>query len=166
MKCYKTVGIVITAMCITMLAGCGNMSNSAALETKNTAVASAQEKKAESEEDGMKLSINGAEYEVVLEQNDTVKDIVKHMPLKLDMVRFAGHEFYSKLSFTPNLAKDRTSKIKAGHVYYWDGWNAFVINYIDSDISPYQVVHIGEIKDKSICNLLATTTNNIQIEVK
>lgn len=51
-------------------------------------------------------------------------------------------------------------------MYYWDGWNAFVINYIDSDIGPYKVVHIGEIKDKSICDILATGTDNIQIEVK
>ena len=54
---------------------------------------------------------------------------------------------------------------QAGHVYYWDGWNAFVINYIDSDISPYKVVHIGEIKDKSVCNILTAGADNIHIEV-
>lgn len=113
----------------------------------------------------MTITLNETEYEVSLDQNETVKDIVSNMPLNLDMVRYADHEFYSELPFTPVFDKDRISEIKAGHVYYWDGWNAFVINYIDSDISPYKVVHIGEIKDKSVCNILTAGADNIQIEV-
>lgn len=175
----KKIKVAVITMCLMLLAGCGDTKNLTSSEigtsvnkvqTKladNNAdnITEASVKKQKSEEDVMKISINGTAYEVELEQNDTVKDIVKHMPLKLDMVRFAGHEFYSKLHFTPVLAKERTSEIKAGHVYYWDGWNAFVINYIDSNITPYQVVHIGEIKDKSICKLLTDALNNIQIEV-
>lgn len=50
-------------------------------------------------------------------------------------------------------------------MYYWDGWNAFVINYIDSDISPYNVVHVGEITDAGISDLLADAEENISIRV-
>ena len=71
----------------------------------------------------MTIKVNGIEYEVSLDQNVTVKDIIEKMPLSLNMVRYAGHEFYSELPFTPAFAQERTSEIKAGHVYYWDGWN-------------------------------------------
>ena len=50
-------------------------------------------------------------------------------------------------------------------MYYWDGWNAFVINYIDSDISPYKVVHIGEITDQSVVDVLTNAEEQITIQV-
>lgn len=53
----------------------------------------------------------------------------------------------------------------AGHVYYWDGWNAFVINYVDYDIAPYKVVHIGEITDAKISSYLQNADENIVIRV-
>lgn len=170
MTWYRKMKIVIAAMCMTilLLSGCGNES---ALETKNEAATDAvntneQNTEPESEEESMTIKVNETEYEVVLDQNETVKNIVENMPLTLDMVRYAGHEFYAELPFTPAFDQERTSEIKAGHVYYWDGWNAFVINYIDCDISPYKVVHIGEMKDKSICDVLADGADHIQIDVK
>lgn len=126
--------IVIAAMCMTifLLSGCGNESsleikNEAATDVENT---DEQNKEPESEEESMTIKVNETEYEVVLDHNETVKNIVENMPLTLDMVRYAGHEFYSELPFTPAFDQEGTSEIKAGHVYYWDGWNAFVINYV------------------------------------
>ena len=114
----------------------------------------------------MKVIINNKEYEVILDENDTTKDILANMPLDLTLQRYAGHEYYSSLSFTPKFDTNRTSNIKAGHIYYWDGWNAFVINYEDYDISPYKVVHIGEIKDKSIVDYLKSADNEINVKVE
>ena len=61
---------------------------------------------------------------------------------------------------------DAGSDIKAGHIYYWDGWNAFVINFEDYDISPYKVVHIGEIKSEDISDILKNSGEIIDIEVR
>lgn len=83
----------------------------------------------------MKITINGTPYEVLLDENVTVADIVGHLPLELEMERYADHEYYAELPFTPAFDEERTSQIKAGHVYYWDGWNALVVNYIDWDIT-------------------------------
>ena len=182
MKYYRKIKAVILMLFLILLTGCGDMKNTfSKSDTSANNVQSqltddnaksmteppvvAEDTLKEGEEDNMTIRLNEIEYEVTLDQNETVKDIVSNMPLNLDVVRYAGHEFYSELPFTPTFDKDRTSEIKAGHVYYWDGWNAFVINYIDSDISPYKVVHIGEVKDKSVCDILATGTDNIQIEV-
>lgn len=113
----------------------------------------------------MNITVDDKVYEVRLDDNKTTRDIVENMPLKLSMVRYAGHEYYSELPFTPEFDSSRTSDIKAGHVYYWDGWNAFVINYEDYDISPYKVVHIGEITDSSISKYLGNAEDTINITV-
>ena len=112
------------------------------------------------------ISIEGKNYSAELENNITIREIVKNLPLSLNMSRYAGHEFYSELSFRPEFAPERTSHILPGHLYYWDGWNAFVINYEDSDISPYKVIHIGRIVEtEEICNFLRTAEENISVKV-
>lgn len=114
----------------------------------------------------MKIQLGNKEYEVKLDDNETTKEIISNMPLNLNMLKYAGHEYYSELPFKPTFDQNRTSQIKAGHIYYWDGWNAFVINYVDYDISPYKVVHIGEISDKSIVDILLNSQDEIKINVK
>lgn len=127
------------------------------------------QQRTESDNKEVKLSMNimmdGTVYEVKLDDNKTTRDIVENMPLELSMVRYAGHEYYSELPFTPEFDSNRTSNIKAGHVYYWDGWNAFVINYEDYDISPYKVVHIGEITDTGVSQYLGSAEDTISISV-
>lgn len=119
----------------------------------------------DSEELTMNITIGDMTYAVRLDDNETTRDIVENMPLEMSMVRYAGHEYYSELSFTPEFDSNRTSNIKAGNVYYWDGWNAFVINYEDYDISPYKVVHIGEITDAGISQYLSNAEDTIKILV-
>lgn len=119
----------------------------------------------EGAEETMKITIGDTEYDVILDENITVTDITSNMPLELELTRYAGHEYYAELPFTPKFASETTSQILAGHVYYWDGWNAFVINYIDSDISPYNVVHVGEIADASISDYLTGADETVHIQV-
>ena len=115
------------------------------------------------------IDLEGKSYTVELEDNVTVNDIVKNLPLSLKLTRFGGHEFYSELAFRPEFASERTSHILAGHLYYWDGWNAFVINYIDWDISPYNVVHLGQVLDESesqeLCRVLRACEDSINAKV-
>lgn len=134
-------------------------------EDSDSNVASSLPTEEDTKEQTMKIAIEGTEYEVLLDDNKTVKDILTNMPLDLSMVRYAGHEYYAELPFTPVFDENRTSEIKAGHVYYWDGWNAFVINYVDYDIAPYKVVHIGEISDASISDFLTNAEEEISIQV-
>ncbi|MBP5212737.1 MAG: hypothetical protein J6Z30_07760 [Pyramidobacter sp.] len=114
----------------------------------------------------IQIAVGGKTYAVRLEDSETARAIAAKLPLALEMKRFGGHEFYASLPFTPPFAARRTSKIKAGGVYYWDGWNAFVINYIDWDISPYEVVHIGDIEDASICAALEAAAEPLAVEVQ
>ncbi len=118
------------------------------------------------EKQSMNFIIAGKKYKAKINDNKTSQDIIKNLPLSLKYVRYAEHEYYAELPFKPVFDKERTSHILAGHIYYWDGWNAFVINYKECDISPYKVVHIGEIEDKSIIKYLETAEKNISVEVK
>lgn len=117
------------------------------------------------EESAMTLTIDGNTYTVHLEDNVTAKEIQDKLPLELSLGRYAGHEYYAELPFTPTFASETTSQIKAGHVYYWDGWNAFVINFIDYDIAPYKVVHVGEITDAAVSEYLNQAGDTVQVTV-
>lgn len=112
------------------------------------------------------INIEDKNFSVELEDNVTIQEIFDKLPLSLNMSRFADHEFYAELPFRPKFAQEKTSHILPGHLYYWDGWNAFVINYEDSDISPYKVVHLGKIIEaEEVCNFLRTADEKISANV-
>ena len=111
------------------------------------------------------IIVDSEEYEVSLIPSDTLADILAMRPLDLELVRYAGHEYYAELPETPEMSEDTTSHSRAGHLYYWDGWNAFVINFEDYDIAPYQVVHLGEITDKEIVEYLRDAGNTINVKL-
>lgn len=116
--------------------------------------------------ENMKLIIGNETYEVKLDNNETVTDIINMLPLELTFKRYDNHEYYSDLEKTPKTTAETTSDLKAGHVYYWGGGNSFVINYIDYDISPYKSVHIGEITDKKVVDILKNSPNNVSVKIE
>jgi len=102
----------------------------------------------------IKLTIEGKEFIASLNDNQTVNDILKMLPIELTLQRYAGHEYFSKLPQKPNI-KDvpMTSKAHAGGIYYYDGWTAFTVLYGDAYIAPYEVVHIGDVQPEIIAHL-------------
>lgn len=140
--------IAVLFLCICMLVGCTSEEKAIKSEdaiTQNAEtndvpemISNAESSISEGDENAMNITINGAVYEIELDKNVTTEDILKNLPLNLTLTRYDEHEYYSELPFTPVFAQERTSNIKAAHVYYWDGWNAFVINFEDMDISPYK----------------------------
>ena len=115
--------------------------------------------------ENMKIQINGTDYVVQTEDNETVADIVAHLPLSMELVRYAGHEYYATLPFTPRESAAQTSKLGVGHVYYWGGGNAFVINFAEYDIAPYHSVHIGRIVDAGAADVLKNASGKVTVTV-
>ena len=116
-----------------------------------------------------KFSVNlgGRKFSFEAEDNVTAREIFDKVPLNLKMMRYAEHEYYSELSFKPDFNSEKTSHIEAGHLYYWDGWNSFVINYEEYDISPYKVVHIGKFDEaEEICALLRDADASVNVTVE
>jgi len=126
--------------------------DTAAQQSKDVTIISS--KKIEKGEKTMKLTLNEHEYNVTLNKNSTTDDILKLLPMNLEMQRYAGHEYYTSLLDTPTIeGVTTTSDIKAGGIYYWDGWNAFVINFEDTNIAPYKVVHVGDVNGDIVSDL-------------
>ena len=115
----------------------------------------------------MKIVLDGTEYQVLTDNNDTVADIVAAAPLRMRMVRYDGHEYYDTLPFTPRVSSPQTSRLLAGHIYYWAGGNSFVINFKDYDIAPYKSVHVGEFQDAAtIADILRDAPDKISITIE
>ena len=50
-----------------------------------------------------------------------------------------------------------TSDAHAGSIYYFEGWNTFTILFGDAHIAPYEVAHIGDVKEDIISFLAAVS---------
>jgi hypothetical protein len=114
----------------------------------------------------MRFVINNKEYKFHLNGNVTASDIAAKLPLKLRAHRKSGHKHYADLPFTPTKASLTATKLNAGHLYYWPGGNAFVVNFKDFDTYPYKEVHIGEITDPSVSEVLQKSGASVSVEIR
>ena len=116
---------------------------------------------------GILLNVDGKVYHADTEENITVQEILERLPLKLDMTRYAGHEYFAELQFRPKSSSEmRTSQLKAGGIYYWNGGNSFVINFKDYNIAPYNSVYLGIVKEvESLCAYLREAGENVSVSV-
>lgn len=115
--------------------------------------------------ENMKIQINNTDYDVVIDDSQIANEIFNELPEEMQLSEFANHEYVGNLDFTPMPPEDQTSILDAGHIYYWAPGNAFVINYAEYDISPYESVHIGEFVDKTVCDILQNSDDVITIHI-
>lgn len=102
----------------------------------------------------LKLTIDKKEYTATLNDNRTVEDIMKMLPMELTLQRYAGHEYYSSLPKKPSIkGVPMTSDAHAGGIYYYDGWSAFTVLFGEAHIAPFEVVHIGDLNEDVITPL-------------
>jgi hypothetical protein len=101
--------------------------------------------KEESMSDKIKITIGSKVFIATLEENDTVKELKKMLPLTLNMNELNGNEKY--FDFSQNLPTN-SSKLKtihSGDLMIW-GSNTLVLFYKTSP-SPYSYTKIGHIDD-------------------
>ena len=115
----------------------------------------------------IKFTVDGKAYTVTLQNNRTVEDILKMLPLEFTLQRYAGHEYYASLPKKPSITDaPMTSDAHAGGIYYYDGWSAFTVLFGDAHIAPYEVVHLGDVNEDVITPLAAAgATVEAKIEV-
>lgn len=95
----------------------------------------------------VKIDIKNQTFPFELQDNPTANDFVKKLPLQLRLVRSLNNEFTCTLQ-EPLVddSEGATSRARSGSVYYFSLWNAFVLVLRSVNLSPYRVVHIGDIK--------------------
>ena len=91
----------------------------------------------------MNAIIDGKEYTIDLEDNDTVKDFVSILPKEFTMSELNGNEYYVYMDTSLKSNPERVEKIYAGDVMLYED-NCIVIFYKSFD-TKYKYTKIGHI---------------------
>lgn len=97
------------------------------------------------EEIKMNMTINNQKVNLVLENNDTVKELGKHLPINTQMHELNNNEKYVYLDFNLPTNSITPEKIEVGDVYLYED-NCLVIFYQDF-FTNYSYTKIGHITD-------------------
>ena len=111
-------------------------------ETTNTKEETTNTKEENNMSD-VKIFINDKEYSINLENNETVKELIKLLPLDITMSELNGNEKYIYLDTTLPTNSSNPKIINAGDVMLY-GNNCLVIFYKSFDTS-YSYTKIGHI---------------------
>lgn len=95
----------------------------------------------------VQIGIKNQVFPLELKDNKTALDFLQKLPLHIRLVRSLNNEFTCTLQ-EPLVddSEGATCRIRTGSVYYFSLWNAFVLVLKNVNLSPYSVVHIGDIK--------------------
>ncbi len=95
----------------------------------------------------VQIRIKNSVFPLELQDNPTALDFCGKLPLQVRLVRSLNNEFTCTLQdpLVDNI-DGATSRLQEGAVYYFSLWNAFVVVLRNVNISPYSVVHIGDIR--------------------
>ncbi len=137
----RIIYIFIVIFCLFMSFGCDKSNN---IENNSSEVI-----------DTMKVIIDGKEYIVNLEDNETVNQLIKMLPLELNMNELNGNEKYVYLDKTLPTNSFNPRKINAGDLMLF-GNNCLVIFYksFDTSYSYTKIGHIDNIPDIGNGNIL------------
>ena len=94
------------------------------------------------------ISINNREYSVDLEDNDTVKELLKLLPINMNMTDLNNNEKYIYLDNTFTTNSFNPKRIEKGDIYLY-GNNCLVIFYksFDTNYSYTKIGHINNLED-------------------
>ena len=107
---------------------------------------------------GMYVEIENQKYEITLEDNDTVTEFKKLLPLELSLSELNGNEKYFYLDATLPIREEEVKEIKAGDVMLY-GDNCLVIFY-QSFSTVYSYTKIGHID-----NLPTLDKNTLNVKI-
>lgn len=110
----------------------------------------------------LNISINGTDYAVTVEDNETVREFVKKLPMEITMEELNGNEkyYYLDSSLPNNPAK--IGKINAGDLMLYGG-NCLVLFY-DSFDSSYSYTKIGHVDNPSSLKQIVGT-DSIKVSI-
>ena len=129
---------LLVIVSLLMIVGC-NSKNNKSSEKDNNIIENDSSEVISS----MKVTINGKQYVVQLEDNETVKSFINILPQELNMSELNGNEKYIYLDITLPTNSSNPKHINSGDVMLY-GNNCLVIFYKSFDTS-YSYTKIGHI---------------------
>ena len=124
--------ILILIICLILLSSCGTKNNKQTETIINKGEISM-----------IKVTINGKEYNMNIDDNETTKELIKQLPLEVKMNELNGNEKYVYLDTSFPINEIKPKHINKGDVYLY-GNNCIVIFYESFD-TPYSYTLIGHI---------------------
>ena len=114
----------------------------------------------------MKVTINGQEYHVKVNNDPMVAQILAMCPMTLEVSRSGDHEYYGRL---PQKADDsnshQTSEAHKNELMYFGGWNCLSLLFEDVNVAPYKLVKLGEFEE-DITDLLKSSLAEITVRIE
>ena len=131
-----------------MFSGCGAYEDALPTNKGSSITATATEFKEQTVKESepiMNISVGDKEFQITLENNDTVTALKEFLPMTLDMSELNSNEKYYYLNSKLPSAPEKVGRITAGDIMLY-GDNCLVVFYKSFDTS-YTYTKIGHIKD-------------------
>ena len=143
----KIVYSLLIVICLFMVVGCNSKKDEPNNQNNSTNQQESNNKSNNSNEviKSVKAIINGKEYVINLEDNETANSFANLLPQELNMSELNGNEKYIYLDTTLPTNSSNPKRINAGDVMLY-GDNCLVIFYKSFDTS-YSYTRIGHIDD-------------------
>ena len=155
----KIVYSLLIVICLFIAVGCNSKKDETNNQNNSTNQQESNNKSSSSNEviKSVKAIINGKEYVINLEDNETAKSFANLLPQELNMSELNGNEKYIYLDTTLPTNSSNPKRINAGDVMLY-GNNCLVIFYKSFDTS-YSYTRIGHID-----NLPNLGNNNVLVK--
>jgi hypothetical protein len=143
----KIVYSLLIVICLFIAVGCNSKKDETNNQNNSTNQQESNNKSNNSNEviKSVKAIINGKEYVINLEDNETANSFANLLPQELNMSELNGNEKYIYLDTTLPTNSSNPKRINAGDVMLY-GNNCLVIFYKSFDTS-YSYTRIGHIDD-------------------
>lgn len=114
----------------------------------------------------IRITIDNQVFSAQLPENDAIRQLVAQLPIMETFQRSGDHEFFSRLNRGINVRGLKgTSDIHSSGIYYFDAWKALSFVYRDMNISPYQVVWLGDFEE-DVRPVLEMAKNKIAVKLE
>lgn len=112
----------------------------------------------------LKITVNNQELTATLNENETVNEFIKMLPMTIYMTELHGNEKYCKLSKTIKGEAVNPDKIRKGDIMLWIS-NILVIFY-DTFPTPYDYVKLATVDDLDrLTNVLGEGNVSVKFEI-
>lgn len=149
----KIISSLLIIICLFMIVGCNSKKDEKNIQNSST---DQQEENIDNNElynsneviNSVKATINGKEYTINLEDNETSKSFINMLPQEFKMEELNSNEKYVYLDNTLPLNSSNPKKINAGDVMLY-GNNCLVLFYktFDTTYSYTKIGHINNMPD-------------------
>ena len=114
----------------------------------------------------LKVTISGQTFHVQTCDDPLVRQIAAMCPMEMEFSRSGNHEYYARLPKSASDGKSKkTSDAHKNELMYFGGWNCLSLLFEDVNVSPYQLVKLGDFEE-DVTSLFKQSKGTISIKIE